>query len=162
MKSSSLPQKKTKAFVLLFPVRRFRKSLSIWSSISSRKAFPWKRKTTWTADAVLQAMVKHQALEQGSFVVLNGDNIYSRAALEALYSLPQKQQALIGYARDGLRFTKERIQKFAVLDYNTQHQLTQLIEKPSAAAVERVQNIHEQLRVSMNILNYMALASGFI
>ena len=58
---------------------------------------------------------------------------------------------MIGYARDGLRFTEERIQKFAVLDYNAEHQLTQLIEKPSAAAVEHVQHTHGQLRVSMNI-----------
>ena len=110
-----------------------------------------REKPLGTADAVLQAMTKHPALNQGTFVVLNGDNIYSKEALAALYSLPEKQQALIGYARDGLRFTKERIQKFAVLDYNAEHQLTQLIEKPSAAAVEHVQHTHGQLRVSMNI-----------
>ena len=110
-----------------------------------------REKPLGTADAVLQAMAKHPALNQGTFVVLNGDNIYSKAALEALYSLPEKQQGMIGFARNGLRFTEERIQKFAVLDYNAEHQLTQLIEKPSAAAVEHVQHTHGQLRVSMNI-----------
>ena len=29
---------------------------------------------------------------------------------------PESQQALIGYAREGLRFSAERIQKFAVLN----------------------------------------------
>lgn len=104
-----------------------------------------------TADAVAQALIKNEQLRSSSFVVMNGDNLYSKGVLEALFSLPESQQALIGYAREGLRFSAERIQKFAVLQYDAQHALTQMIEKPTAAEVEHAKDPQGKVRVSMNI-----------
>ena len=110
-----------------------------------------REKPLGTADAVLQALNKSKKLSTASFVVMNGDNIYSKQALEAMYALPESQQALIGYAREGLRFPQERIQKFAVLEINEQQQLRQIIEKPTAAQIDQVKDTHGKVRVSMNI-----------
>ena len=110
-----------------------------------------REKPLGTADAVAQALNKNEQLRSSSFVVMNGDNIYSKAALEALFSLPESQQALIGYAREGLRFSAERIQKFAVLDSNDQQQLRQIIEKPTVTQVEHIKDLQGKVRVSMNI-----------
>ena len=110
-----------------------------------------RKKPLGTADAVAQGLIKNKSLRSSTFVVMNGDNIYSKEALEALYSLPESQQALIGYSRKGLRFSAERIQKFAVLQYDTQYTLTQIIEKPSPAEIEQVKSDHGKVLVSMNI-----------
>lgn len=104
-----------------------------------------------TADAILQAIDQREELRQSSFVVHNGDNIYSAAALAALFSLPSSQQALIGYNREGLQFASERIQKFAVVQSDVDHYVQQIIEKPTPAQVAQSKGSAAHVYVSMNI-----------
>ncbi len=104
-----------------------------------------------TADAVQQALEFSAELKANAFVVMNGDNIYSAKSLNALFAVPPHQNALIGYDRDGLDFPAARIQKFAVLNVNEHFYLTDIIEKPTAAVVEKAKDKNGKLRVSMNI-----------
>lgn len=104
-----------------------------------------------TADAIQQAMDKNEVLKEHAFVVLNGDNLYSIKSLQLLFSSPKKQNALIGYDRNGLNFPTERIQKFAVLQTDTNHYLRDIVEKPTLRIVEKVKDHRGIIRVSMNI-----------
>ncbi len=104
-----------------------------------------------TADAIQQAMDKNEALKEHAFVVLNGDNLYSIKSLQLLFSSPEKQNALIGYDRNGLNFPTARIQKFAVLQTDTNHYLQDILEKPTLETVEKVKDHRGTIRVSMNI-----------
>ena len=110
-----------------------------------------RSKPLGTADAVLQAIEKEERLKTNAFVVINGDNLYSKEGLLELFSLPEKQQAMIGYNRNGLKFDSERIQKFAVLKTNNKKYLSFIIEKPDAEEVQRSKDTHGRIRVSMNI-----------
>lgn len=109
------------------------------------------KKPQGTADAILQALDQKIELKHNSFVVMNGDNLYSTKSLESLFSLPPSQNALIGYDRDGLHFTTDRIQKFAVLKVDPQFFLSEIIEKPSLEVIEKAKDINGKIRVSMNI-----------
>lgn len=104
-----------------------------------------------TADAVQQALDKASKLKEGSFVVMNGDNIYSVKSLEALFSLATTQNALIGYDKEGLNFSSERLQKFALLEVNKKGFLTAIIEKPSKETMSAARDTENKNRVSMNI-----------
>ena len=104
-----------------------------------------------TADAILQALEKESRLKKASFVVINGDNLYSKESLEELYKLPKNQQAMIGYNRDALKFDSERIQKFAVLKIENEKYLSLIIEKPTTEEVQKSKDNHGNIRVSMNI-----------
>jgi dTDP-glucose pyrophosphorylase len=109
------------------------------------------KKPLGTADAVQQALDKAPMLKEGSFVVVNGDNIYSVKSLEALFSLANTQNALIGYDQEGLNFSRERLQKFAMLKVNKEGFLTAIVEKPSLETMNAVRDSANRIRVSMNI-----------
>lgn len=109
------------------------------------------KKPLGTADAVQQALDKAPMLKEGSFVVVNGDNIYSVKSLEALFSLATTQNALIGYDQEGLNFSRERLQKFALLKVNKEGFLTAIVEKPSLETMNAVRDSANRIRVSMNI-----------
>lgn len=109
------------------------------------------KKPLGTADAVQQALDKAPALRDGSFVVMNGDNVYSVKSLDALFSLATPQNALIGYDQEGLNFSSERIQKFAILKVNEEGFLTAIIEKPSKEVMNTTRDNTNKIRVSMNI-----------
>lgn len=109
------------------------------------------KKPLGTADAVQQALDKAPMLKEGSFVVVNGDNIYSVKSLEALFSLATTQNALIGYDQEGLNFSRERLQKFALLKVNKEGFLTAIVEKPSLETMNTVRDSANRIRVSMNI-----------
>jgi dTDP-glucose pyrophosphorylase len=109
------------------------------------------KKPLGTADAVQQALDKAPQLKEGSFVVMNGDNIYSVKSLEALFSVVPTQNALIGYDLEGLNFSSERLQKFALLKVNKKGFLTAIIEKPSKETINAARDTSNKLRVSMNI-----------
>ena len=109
------------------------------------------KKPLGTADAVQQALDKAPELKEGSFVVMNGDNIYSVKSLEALFSVVPTQNALIGYNLEGLNFSSERLQKFALLKVNKKGFLTAIIEKPSKETLNAARDTSNKLRVSMNI-----------
>ena len=104
-----------------------------------------------TADAVQQALDKTPELKEGSFVVMNGDNIYSVKSLEALFSVATTQNALIGYDQEGLNFSSQRIQKFAVLKVSEKGFLTAIVEKPSKEMMLAARDATNKIRVSMNI-----------
>ena len=109
------------------------------------------KKPLGTADAVQQSLDKAPMLKEGSFVVMNGDNIYSVKSLEALFSLATTQNALIGYDQEGLNFSRERLQKFALLKVNKKGFLTAIVEKPSQETMNAVRDSVNKNRVSMNI-----------
>ena len=104
-----------------------------------------------TADAVQQALDKAPILKEGPFVVMNGDNIYSVKSLEALFSLETTQNALIGYDQEGLNFSRERLQKFALLKVNKEGFLSAIVEKPSQETMNAVRDSANKIRVSMNV-----------
>jgi len=104
-----------------------------------------------TADAIQQALNHFPSLKEASFVVMNGDNLYSVECLTALFSLKENQNALIGYDQEGLNFSKERIQKFALLKVNPHNYLTDIIEKPSQEEIATASDTENKIRVSMNI-----------
>lgn len=109
------------------------------------------QKPLGTADAVQQALDKAPVLKKGSFVVMNGDNIYSVKSLDALFSVATTQNALIGYDQEGLNFSSERIQKFALLKVNKKGFLTAIVEKPSKEIMNAARDATNKIRVSMNV-----------
>lgn len=109
------------------------------------------KKPLGTADAVQQALDKAPILKEGSFVVMNGDNIYSVKSLEALFSVATTQNALIGYDQEGLNFPSERLQKFALLKVNKEGFLTAIVEKPAQETMNNEIDSANKIRVSMNI-----------
>lgn len=104
-----------------------------------------------TADAILQALEKESRIKEASFVVINGDNLYSKESLEELYRLPKHQQAMIGYNREALKFDSERIQKFAVLKMENETYLSCIMEKPTREEIQKSKDKDGNIRVSMNI-----------
>ena len=109
------------------------------------------KKPLGTADAVQQALDKAPILKEGSFVVMNGDNIYSVKSLEALFSVATTQNSLIGYDPEGLNFPSERLQKFALLKVNKEGFLTSIVEKPAQETMNNARDSANKIRVSMNI-----------
>ena len=75
-----------------------------------------REKPLGTSDALMQAMDQHEVLKSNSFVIINGDNLYSVKSLNSLFDLDQKQHALISYDRDALNFPHERLTKFALIN----------------------------------------------
>ena len=107
-----------------------------------------------TSDALMQAMDQHEVLKRNSFVIINGDNLYSVNSLNSLYELDEKQHALISYDRDGLNFPHERLTKFALINVNENNQLINIIEKPPIEEVDNFRDKLDKIRVSMNIFKF--------
>ena len=111
-----------------------------------------------TADAVMQALDQYPELLEQTFAVCNGDNLYSKEAFKTLLDQRKAPHALISYARSGLQFSNERIQKFAVLDIDDEGFLTNIIEKPDSYTVERYKDNTGEIFVSMNIFSFLGKA----
>ena len=107
-----------------------------------------------TADAVEQTLVQYPELIEQTFIICNGDNLYSKAAFKNLLKPRQVTNALISYARSGLRFKDERIEKFAVMDVDSLGYLKKIIEKPDPKTVEKYRDTSGEIRVSMNIFSF--------
>jgi len=107
-----------------------------------------------TSDALMQAMDQHEVLKRNSFVIINGDNLYSVNSLNSLYELNEKQHALISYDRDGLNFPHERLTKFALINVNENNRLINIIEKPPIEEVDSFRDKLDKIRVSMNIFKF--------
>lgn len=89
-----------------------------------------------SAHALLSA---ESAVGDAPFLALNADNLYPAEDLRRLAEL--EGPGLIGYARKGLvagGIPPERIAAFALIDENPGHELRDIVEKPDAAAVERL------------------------
>lgn len=70
------------------------------------------------------------------FAAINSDNLYPAAALRALRNL--RSSGLIGFRRGGLEsgnIDARRLAGYAIVDSNEGNTLTDIIEKPDAAAV---------------------------
>ena len=130
----------------------------IFSDIKINFAIQYKPedrvKPLGTSDALMQAMDQHEVLKRNSFVIINGDNLYSVNSLNSLYELDEKQHALISYDRDGLNFPHERLTKFALINVNENNQLINIIEKPPIEEVDNFRDKLDKIRVSMNIFKF--------
>lgn len=112
-----------------------------------------RNKPFGTADAVSQTLEQYPNLKSETFLVCNSDNLYSATAFRVLAqcSVPN---ALVAYSITGLKFDKERLQKFAILEQNKQGYLTKIVEKPSNSEYSFTTNEKTDIRVSMNIFKF--------
>jgi len=129
-----------------------------FSDINIKFAIQYKskdrEKPLGTSDALMQAMDQHEVLKSNSFVIINGDNLYSVNSLNSLYELDEKQHSLISYDRDGLNFPHERLTKFALINVDENNQLINIIEKPPIEEVDNFRDKLDKIRVSMNIFKF--------
>lgn len=115
---------------------------------------PEGQKPMGTADAVFQCVNQFEELTKTYFTVCNGDNLYGVEALKDMLKAREAPHALVAYNRSGLRFSEERIAKFALMVFNTQNYLEQIIEKPDEYQVAHCMRTQGELRVSMNIFSF--------
>ncbi len=106
-----------------------------------------------TSDALFQALEQYPNLQNETFTVCNSDNLYSINSLQLLRDTNAKN-ALISYDRDGLKFSKERISRFALMQFSGENYLTAIVEKPALEEIERYKDVKGKLRVSMNIFKF--------
>lgn len=112
-----------------------------------------RSKPLGTADAVLQTLEQYPELQSESFLVCNCDNLYSSNAIRSL-SMVVTPNALINYDRDSLKYSSERIARFALTKVNSQNMLEDIIEKPSENEMESYCGLDGSFRVSMNIFKF--------
>ncbi len=62
--------------------------------------------------------------------------------------------AFIAYDREGLKFSTERISKFALVLLNEDNNLIDIIEKPAVNNIEKYKDADGKFRVSMNIFKF--------
>ncbi len=122
-------------------------------SYAIQHIYPGRQKPFGTADAVLQALEQYPDLQSGFFTVCNSDNLYSINALRKLRQT-ESPNALILYDRNGLKFSPERILKFALMAVDSQFKLEKIIEKPLVSEVENYRDKTGIVRVSMNIFKF--------
>lgn len=113
-----------------------------------------REKPLGTADALYQALIQFPELKTKSFTVCNCDNLYSMKALQEIRKPRTAINALISYDRDMLKYSGDRISKFAVMVFDEQHYLVDIVEKPSFKKFQNYMDEHGKLRVSMNIFNF--------
>ncbi len=106
-----------------------------------------------TADAVFQALEQYPNLQNESFTVCNSDNLYSVEVLKVLRE-NRYNNALISYDRDGLLFSLERVSRFALIQFDSENFLKDIIEKPSLEEANQYKDIKGKFRVSMNIFKF--------
>ncbi|MEL6812498.1 MAG: sugar phosphate nucleotidyltransferase [Bacteroidota bacterium] len=112
-----------------------------------------RNKPFGTADAVFQALEQYPKLQGQTFTVCNCDNLYSVEVLKALASTPASH-AFIAYDRDELKFSSERIARFALVQLDDNNYIGNIIEKPSEVQMEEYKDKDGKLRVSMNIFKF--------
>ena len=106
-----------------------------------------------TADAVFQALEQFPELQTNRFSVCNSDNLYTVSAFRKLRSLEQGS-GLIAYDSDSLNFSKEKIAGFALLIFNPDFYLENIIEKPAITDFKNAADNHESLYISMNAFTF--------
>ena len=113
-----------------------------------------REKPFGTADALYQAMEQYSILQKNLFTVCNSDNLYSAKALELLRCDIDSQNALISYDRDALLFSSERISRFALMLFDKERNLKDIVEKPDLNLIENFKGEDGKLRVSMNLFKF--------
>ena len=106
-----------------------------------------------TADAVFQALEQFSELQTNNFSVCNSDNLYTVNAFRKLRSIEQGS-GLIAYDSDFLNFSKEKIAGFALLIFNMDFYLENIIEKPATTDFINAADNHESLYISMNAFTF--------
>jgi len=113
-----------------------------------------RKKPLGTSDAVYQACMQYPELKTSKFTVCNSDNLYSIKALKLLREFNLASNALISYDRQALEFSRERIAKFALMLFDENQYLVDIVEKPSLNQIHKFLDKTEKLRVSMNIFKF--------
>ncbi len=103
-----------------------------------------------TADALFQALEQYPNLQNETFTVCNCDNLYSVEVFSELKN-SSETNAFIAYDRDGLKFTMDRISRFALVQLDSENYLSNIIEKPTADKINSYKDSFGKFRVSMNI-----------
>jgi len=115
---------------------------------------PKNREKPWgTADAVFQTMVQYPELHQTQFSVCNSDNLYTLNALRQL-RLSESKNTCIAYDRSALNFSKERVSKFAIMQFDEAYHLINIREKPDISKVDTFRDKDGKIRISMNIFAF--------
>ena len=117
-----------------------------------------RKKPLGTADALQQCLEQHPELLEQRFSVCNGDNLYSTASIKILRQPRNEPHALMAYDGIALGHSKQKIKKFALLDFNKNGLLTQILEKPTRSQLDNYTQRHQKLWVSMNLFNFHGAA----
>ncbi len=120
----------------------------ITQHIPSTRAKPWG-----TADAVFQALEQFPNLKKEYFSVCNSDNLYSVKAFQNIKEI-EGGGALIAYDMDFLKFTKKKISGFALLVFDLNFNLQEIIEKPNPDDFKNYSDSKGRLYVSMNLFTF--------
>ena len=102
----------------------------------------------------LQCLEQYPSLKEQRFSVCNGDNLYSSGALAALKAERNTPNALIAYQAKALGHPLEKIMGFALLDFDEECLLTEILEKPTKTQLSQYRARHSELWVSMNLFNF--------
>ena len=98
---------------------------------------------------MFQALEQFPELQINRIFVCNSDNLYSVNTFRRLRSLVQGS-GLIAYDSNLFNFSKEKIVGFALLIFNSDFYLENIIEKPSTTDFNSAADNHESLYISMN------------
>lgn len=109
-----------------------------------------RTKPLGTADAVLTAMRVKEDWRGRSFIVCNSDNLYSVAALRAMYHA-ESLGALVEYDRTGLGLERLRVDSYATIVTGADGYVKEIVEKPSPESLAGIMKEHPRAGVSMNI-----------
>lgn len=112
-----------------------------------------RTKPLGTADAVFQALEQFPVLQKNRFSVCNSDNLYSVNAFRRLRSIEQGS-GLIAYDSKSLNFTKEKIAGFALLVFDSDFYLQNILEKPATADLNKAIDEHGSVYISMNAFTF--------
>lgn len=112
-----------------------------------------RTKPLGTADAVFQALEQFPELQTNCFSVCNSDNLYTVSAFRKLRSIKQGS-GLIAYDSDFLNFSKEKIAGFALLIFNPDFYLENIIEKPATTDFKKATDNHGREYISMNAFTF--------
>jgi dTDP-glucose pyrophosphorylase len=104
-----------------------------------------------TADAVYQAMKQFTILQRSSFIIANGDNLYSQNAFGKALSHHDTPHAIISYEARYLGFDESRIAAFALIQVDNNNFVEGIIEKPPVHTHKNFYDKDGYLRVSMNL-----------
>jgi ADP-glucose pyrophosphorylase len=104
-----------------------------------------------TADAVHQALEQFPVLQNSSFIIANGDNLYSRNAFKKAMTHHETPHAIISYEAKHLGFDESRIAAFALIQVDEANFVEGIIEKPPVDTHKNFYDKEGYLRVSMNL-----------
>ena len=104
-----------------------------------------------TADAIYQAVEQFPMLQKSSFIIANGDNLYSQNAFGKALSHHDTPHAIISYEARHLGIDESRIAAFALVKVDRNNFVEGIIEKPPIHTHRDFYDKEGYLRVSMNL-----------